>query len=59
MDAADFHPDPIVQFRRWLEEAAAAGVEMPEAMTLATADVEGRPSARTVLLKSAAENGFR
>jgi pyridoxamine 5'-phosphate oxidase len=59
MDAADFHPDPIVQFRRWLGEAAAAGVEMPEAVTLATADAEGRPSARTVLLKSAEEDGFR
>jgi pyridoxamine 5'-phosphate oxidase len=59
MDAADLHPDPIVQFHRWLEEAAAAGVELPEAMTLATADAEGRPSARTVLLKSAAEDGFR
>jgi pyridoxamine 5'-phosphate oxidase len=59
MEAADFHPDPLVQFHRWLEEAAAAGVEMPEAMTLATADAEGRPSARTVLLKSAAEDGFR
>jgi len=60
MDAADFHPDPIVQFHRWQKEAAAAaGVEMPEAMTLATADAEGRPSARTVLLKSAAEDGFR
>jgi pyridoxamine 5'-phosphate oxidase len=59
MDVADLHPDPIVQFHRWLEEAAAAGVELPEAMTLATADAEGRPSARTVLLKSAAEDGFR
>jgi pyridoxamine 5'-phosphate oxidase len=59
MDAADLHPDPIVQFHRWLEEAAAAGVELPEAMTLATADAEGRPSARTVLLKSAAADGFR
>lgn len=59
MDAADFHPDPFVQFQRWLEEASAAGVEMPEAMTLATADAEGRPSARTVLLKSAEADGFR
>jgi pyridoxamine 5'-phosphate oxidase len=59
MDAADFHPDPMVQFHRWREEAVAAGVEMPEAMTLATADAEGRPSARTVLLKSAATDGFR
>ena len=59
MDAADFHPDPMAQFHRWREEAVAAGVEMPEAMTLATADAEGRPSARTVLLKSAAADGFR
>ena len=59
MEAADFNPDPIAQFHRWLEEAVAAGVEMPEAMTLATADAEGRPRARTVLLKSAAEDGFR
>jgi pyridoxamine 5'-phosphate oxidase len=59
MDAANLNPDPIVQFHRWLEEAAAAGVELPEAMTLATADAEGRPSARTVLLKSAAADGFR
>jgi pyridoxamine 5'-phosphate oxidase len=59
MDGADFNPDPIAQFHRWLEDAVAAGVEMPEAMTLATADAEGRPSARTVLLKSAAEDGFR
>jgi pyridoxamine 5'-phosphate oxidase len=58
-EAADLHPDPIVQFHRWLEEAGAAGVETPEAMTLATADAEGRPSARTVLLKSAGPDGFR
>jgi pyridoxamine 5'-phosphate oxidase len=59
MEARDFDPDPIAQFRRWLEEAVAVGVETPEAMTLATADADGRPSARTVLLKSATEDGFR
>jgi pyridoxamine 5'-phosphate oxidase len=59
MDAGDLLPDPIAQFRRWFEEARAAGVAMPEAMTLATADAEGRPSARTVLLKGADPDGFR
>jgi pyridoxamine 5'-phosphate oxidase len=59
MDVGELNPDPIAQFRRWLEEALAAGVETPEAMALATADADGRPSARTVLLKSATEDGFR
>ena len=59
MDAADLLPDPLAQFARWLDEARAAGVEMPEAMTLATADAAGRPSARTVLLKGADADGFR
>jgi pyridoxamine 5'-phosphate oxidase len=50
--------DPIHQFELWLEEAL--GTERPEAnaMTLATADPEGRPSARVVLLKSVDERGF-
>ncbi len=59
MDAADLLPDPIAQFRRWLDEARVAGVEMPEAMTLATAAPDGQPSARTVLLKGADADGFR
>jgi pyridoxamine 5'-phosphate oxidase len=59
MDAADLLPDPIGQLARWLEEARAAGLELPEAMTLATADADGRPSARTVLLKSVAADGLR
>lgn len=59
MDTGDLLPDPIAQFRRWQEEARAAGLELPEAMTLATADAAGRPSGRTVLLKSVDEDGFR
>ena len=50
--------DPLAVFREWFEEARAAGVEVPEAMTLATADANGRPSARMVLLKGADESGF-
>lgn len=50
--------DPIALFREWFDEALAAGVEVPEAMTLATADADGRPSARMLLLKSADDRGF-
>ncbi len=50
--------DPIRQFNDWLAEARAAGVPLPEAMTLATADASGRPSARMLLLKGADERGF-
>jgi pyridoxamine 5'-phosphate oxidase len=50
--------DPVERFNEWMEEARAAGVDVPEAMTLATADESGRPSARMLLLKSADERGF-
>lgn len=50
--------DPIAQFNDWLTEARAAAVPLPEAMTLATADASGRPSARMLLLKGADERGF-
>jgi len=50
--------DPIALFAAWFREAEDAGVEVPEAMTLATADSDGIPSARMVLLKSADEDGF-
>ena len=59
MDASDLLPDPLAQFARWLEDAREGGVELPEAMTLATADAAGLPSARTVLLKSVGADGFR
>jgi pyridoxamine 5'-phosphate oxidase len=50
--------DPVTQFRRWFKEAQAAGLPMPEAMTLATATRDGKPSARLVLLKGIDERGF-
>ena len=50
--------DPVSTFNEWLEEARVAGVPVPEAMTLATADASGRPSARMLLLKGADESGF-
>jgi len=56
---ADADPDPLVQFRRWFEEAAAAGVRLPEAMALATATADGSPSVRMVLMKGCDRDGFR
>ena len=50
--------DPILLFKRWLEEAKASEPNDPTAMTLATADASGRPSARMVLLKDADSAGF-
>ena len=48
----------LQQFERWLADAIAAELPEPNAMTLATADAAGRPSARTVLLRSVDERGF-
>ncbi|MGY4765674.1 pyridoxamine 5'-phosphate oxidase [Kribbella sp. CWNU-51] len=50
--------DPVVQFQTWLAQATEAGLPEPNAMVLATADADGRPSARTVLLKRVDERGF-
>ena len=58
MDERDLDPDPLRQFRLWFDEAREAGVEVPEAMALATSTPEGRPSVRMVLLKGADETGF-
>lgn len=50
--------DPVAQFTRWFHEADEAGVAEPNAMVLSTADAEGRPSSRTVLLKGYDRRGF-
>ena len=50
--------DPFTQFGAWLDDAVRAEVVEPNAMVLATADVQGRPSARTVLLKGFDARGF-
>jgi pyridoxamine 5'-phosphate oxidase len=50
--------DPFVQFQDWFAQATAKEPNLPEAMTLATADEKGRPSARMVLLKAVDERGF-
>ncbi len=50
--------DPMQQFGRWFDEAEQAKGPMPNAMTLATSDRQGKPSARMVLLKGVDERGF-
>ena len=55
---SDADPDPIEQFRKWFAEALAADLHEPNAMTLATATPDGKPSARVVLLKGYDERGF-
>ncbi len=50
--------DPLEQFERWFAEAEAAKVPEPNAMTLATASLDGVPAARIVLLKALDDRGF-
>src|SRR5512140_1664561 len=54
----DAAADPFRQFARWFDDALRAELPLPNAMTLATADADGRPSARVVLLKGADADGF-
>ena len=59
----DFDPDtapadPAELFRQWLDEARAAGVPQPNACSLATADVLGRPSSRMLILKDIDDDGW-
>ena len=48
---ADLAPDPLVQFRQWMQDAIDAKIYDPNACSLATVDQSGRPTARAVLLK--------
>jgi pyridoxamine 5'-phosphate oxidase len=54
----DLDADPIKQFQKWFTDVLNLKLPDPNAMTLATADKKGRPSARTVLLKGIDERGF-
>lgn len=58
LDEAEVASAPFAQFERWFEEAVSAAVPEPNAMTLATVDANGRPTARVVLLKGFDERGF-
>ena len=50
--------EPFALFERWFQEASAAGAAQPDAMTLATADGDGVPSARMVLFKGIEDGSF-
>ncbi len=54
----DMPADPIVKAEEWIAEAVKLGVIEPTAIILATADADGRPSARTLLLKEVHEGTF-
>lgn len=58
LDEQTIDRDPIQQFQKWFDEAVAAQLPLPEAMTLATVNSEGQPMARLVLLKQVDGDGF-
>jgi len=58
LDEKTIYRDPIKQFQLWFDDAIAAKLPLPEAMTLATATPDGKPSARMVLLKQVDQDGF-
>jgi pyridoxamine 5'-phosphate oxidase len=58
LDEKTADPDPLKQFQQWFDEARARVSPLPEAMTLATATTDGKPSARLVLLKQVDDRGF-
>lgn len=58
LETADLTPDPMDLFRHWWHEAIEAEIEEANAMTLATANGKGQPSARIVLLKGLHPEGF-
>ncbi|WP_128375244.1 pyridoxamine 5'-phosphate oxidase [Streptomyces cavernae] len=62
LDESSLAPEPMEQFARWFDQAALAAahgfVHEPNAMVVSTADAEGRPSSRTVLMKAYDAQGF-
>ncbi|NET00738.1 MAG: pyridoxamine 5'-phosphate oxidase [Sphaerospermopsis sp. SIO1G1] len=58
LDKKDIDNNPFVQFKIWFDQAIAAQLPEPNAMTLATSTPDGKPSARMVLLKNFDERGF-
>ncbi len=58
LEEQNLSSDPVIQFERWYQDAEKAGIDEPNAMTLATANLHGLPSARIVLLKGFGPKGF-
>jgi pyridoxamine 5'-phosphate oxidase len=59
LELSDLDPDPVVQCQAWWDRAVTVGVHQPDAVALATADADGRPSVRYVLLRGLAADGLR
>lgn len=58
LNETDLAAEPLAQLKRWLADAVAIGMQEPTAMTLATADAKGAPSARIVLFKGFRDGGL-
>jgi pyridoxamine 5'-phosphate oxidase len=58
LDEADVASDPMTQFAQWLAQVVELGIPEPNAMVLSTADPDGQPSSRHVLLKGVGPDGF-
>jgi len=58
LDVADLDTSPVVQWQRWYDQAAEAGVAEPNAMTVSTIADDGAPDARVVLVRAVDERGF-
>lgn len=58
LEESSAHASPFEQFNQWFEEALKAQIPEPNAMTLATLGLDGRPKARVVLVKGLSERGF-
>jgi len=59
IDPTTLDPDPVRQLDRWLTDAEQAGLALPNAFALATADAEGAPSVRMLLLRGHGPDGLR
>jgi pyridoxamine 5'-phosphate oxidase len=58
LDETDVNSNPVLQFEKWFKEAVDSKVHEPNAMTVATVAVDGKPSARILLLRNFNEKGF-
>lgn len=59
LNEGDLHHDPLTQFQRWVDAAIAAELPEPLAAALATADAQGTPSVRMILVRGIAADGLR
>ena len=58
LEVEDLTADPMIQFRRWIEDAEAEGIHLANAIAVATAGADGRPAVRHVLLRGYDDRGF-